>query len=348
MNESWKKFLSQSGAVFGNGLVRDFGDPADEQRATAGAGVICDLSQRGLIAIEGQDAFTFLQGQLTCDLNEISHSRSRLGAWCSPKGRVLVLFRAVQITNGVLLELPASQIKDTIKRLRMYVLRSRVSLKDVSDEFVRVGLAGESATELLENRYGSAPRSPDDAVAVGDDRLICLHGVAPRYEFIGDSAHAADLWRAAAGMLTPAGAKAWTLLEILAGVPEIGQGDEHLPQMINLDLLDGVSFNKGCFVGQEIIARTHHLGRLKRRMYLISADVTERVDPDAPILAAASGSEAAGQIVSSARRADGNGIIALAVLRIDAARTSDLRLANADGPRVQLLKLPYSIPDLEQ
>ena len=340
--------MSQSGAVFGNGLVQNFGDPDAEQLAAADAGIICDLGQRGLIAIEGQDAFTFLQGQLTCDMKEISHSRSRLAAWCSPKGRVLVLFRVVHITTGVVLELPASQMEETINRLRMYVLRSRVSLKDVSDDFVRIGLAGESATELLESRYGSAPQSPDDVVAAGNDRLIRLHGVTPRYKFIGDSAHAADLWRAAAGMLTPAGAQAWTLLEILAGVPEIRQSDEHLPQMINLDLLDGVSFNKGCFVGQEIIARTHHLGRLKRRMYLVCADVTERVDPGAPILAAASGFEAAGQIVSSARRADGNGVIALAVLRIDAAKTGDLRLANADGPRVQLLELPYSIPDLEQ
>lgn len=348
LNESWNKFLSESGAVFANGRVQDFGDPAAEQRAAAGAGVICDLSQHGLIAIEGQDAFTFLQGQLTCDMNEISPSRSRLGAWCSPKGRVLVLFRVVHLTNGMLLQLPASQIEETIKRLRMYVLRSRVSLKDVSDEFVRIGLTGESATKLLQSRYGSAPRSPDDVVAMGNDRLIRLHGVAPRYQFIGESAHAADLWRAAAGTLTPAGAQAWTLLEILAGVPEIGQSDQHLPQMINLDLLDAVSFNKGCFVGQEIIARTHHLGRLKRRMYLLSADVTEGVEPGAPILAAASGSEAAGQIVSSARRVDGNGVIALAVLRIDAAKSGDLRFANANGPRVQLLELPYSIPDLQQ
>lgn len=340
--------MSQSGAHFANGWVQDFGDPAAEQLAAAGAGVVCDLSQRGLIAIDGQDAFTFLQGQLTCDMNEISNSRSRLGAWCSPKGRVLVLFRVVHLSNGVLLELPASQIEPTIRRLRMYVLRSRVSLREVSDEFVRIGLAGDSATKLLESRYGSAPPSPDDVVASGDDRLIRLHGVAPRYEFIGNSAHAADLWRAAAAMLTPAGARAWTLLEILAGVPEIGQSDQHLPQMINLDLLNGLSFNKGCFVGQEIIARTQNLGRLKRRMYLLSADATQSVDPGVPILAAASGSEAAGQIVSSARRADGNGVIALAVLRIDAARTGDLRLAAADGSRVQLLKLPYSIPDLKQ
>ncbi len=340
--------MSQSGAIFANGWVQDFGDPSAEQLAAAGAGVICDLSQRGLIAVQGQDAFTFLQGQLTCDMNEISPSRSRLGAWCSPKGRVLVLFRVVHLSDGALLELPASQIEQTIKRLRMYVLRSRVSLKDVSDDFIRIGLAGESATKLLQSRYGSAPRSPDDVAAAGDDRLICLHGAAPRYEFIGHSDHAEDLWRAAAGMLTPAGAQAWTLLQILAGVPEIRQSDEHLPQMINLDLLDGVSFNKGCFVGQEIIARTHHLGRLKRRMYLLSTEVTERVDPGAPILAAASGSEAAGHVVSSARRADRNGVIALAVLRIDAAKTSDLRLANADGPRMQLLKLPYSVPGLEQ
>lgn len=348
MNEFWKKFLSESGAVFANGLVQDFGDPAAEQLAAAGTGVICDLSQRGLILVEGDDAITFLQGQLTCDMTEISHRQSRVGAWCSPKGRVLVLFRAVHTTSGVLLELPASQMEATLKRLRMYVLRSRVLLKDVSDDSVRVGLAGESSTALLESRYGSLPRSPDEVAAAGNGRLIRLRGVVPRYQFIGNAAEAVDLWRGAAGMLTPAGVQAWTLLDILAGVPEISQSDEHLPQMINLDLLDGVSFSKGCYVGQEIIARTQHLGRLKRRMYLVSAGVHEGAVPGSPILAPASGSEVAGQILSSARRADGNGVIALAVLRIDAAKSGDLRLASVEGPRVQLLQLPYSMPDLER
>ncbi len=344
MNRSWKQFLSDFGAEFDKGVVKNFGDPLAEGRASSSAGVICDLSHRGLIAVEGEEAFTFLQGQLTCDLNEVTPTRSRLGAWCSPKGRVLALFRVVHTESGVLLQLPASQIESTLSRLRMYVLRARVSLKEVSDELVRVGLAGDSAEGVIERLSGSALGAPDEVAAVGGGHLIRLHGSVPRYQFIGDPNGAKNLWRAAVETLTPAGQHIWSLLEILSGVPEITQSDEHLPQMINLDILKGLSFKKGCYVGQEIIARTHYLGRLKRRMYLIAAGSGDCPLPGASVVSATAGSEA-GQIVTSARRSEANGFVALAVLRIDAAEAGALHLGSADGPRVELLSLPYSIGD---
>lgn len=344
MNRFWRKFLSQQGAVFDDGVVNNFGDPLAEKRAASSAGVICDLSHRGLIAVEGDDAFTFLQGQLTCDLNDVTMARSRLAAWCSPRGRVLMLARVVRAQGGFLLELPASQLQEILRRLRMYVLRARVSLKDVSDEFIRVGLGGDSAIQVIEKLYGSAPGSADEVASAGDARLIRLHGSMPRYQFTGDPDGAEKLWRAAAQTLTPAGVQIWSLLEIYAGVPEVTQGDEHLPQMINLDLLEGLSFSKGCYVGQEIIARTHHLGRLKRRMYLIGAGAGQSPPPGAPIIDAAAGSEA-GQIVSSAPVGEADGFAALAVLRIDAAATGTLHLGSAAGPRIELMDLPYPIGD---
>lgn len=324
--------------------VKNFGDPSAERLAASSTGVICDLSHRGLIAVEGDDAFTFLQGQLTCDLNEVTSARSRLAAWCSPKGRVLMLSRVVRARDGFLLELPASQLEAMLRRMSMYVLRARVSLKDVSDELVRVGLSGDSATQVIEQLYGYAPRSADEVVTVEDSQLIRLHGSVPRYQFIGDPDGAEKLWRTAATTLTPAGARTWSLLEILAGVPEITQGDEHLPQMINLDLLDGLSFEKGCYVGQEIIARTHHLGRLKRRMYLIRAGADHIPPPGAPVVDTASGNEA-GQIVSSAPLGEADGFAALAVLRIDAAAAGSLHLESAAGPRIALMDLPYPVGD---
>ncbi len=339
MNSSWKQFLSQSGAAFDSGAVVHFQDPAAEARAASGGGVICDLSHRGLIAVSGEDAFTFLQGQLSCDLNEVSPSRSRLAAWCSSKGRVLTLFRVIHADDGVLLELPASQIETALKRLKMYVLRARVSLDDVSDEFIRLGLAGKNAGDALEEKFAPLPQAADDAVVADDSRLIRLHGDPPRFQFIGDPERARALWRSAAETLTPAGIEVWALLEILAGVPELTDADQHLPQMLNLDLLAGVSFKKGCYVGQEIVARTHHLGRLKRRMYLIAA-AGERPAAGAALVNAEDGSEA-GRIVSSAPRADGDGFAALAVLRIDAAESSELCLSAADGPKVELLPMPY-------
>ncbi len=342
MNPSWKKFLSQQGARFADRAVADFGDPAAERRAALGAGVICDLSHRALIAVEGEDAFSFLQGQLTCDMNGISAERSRLAAWCSPKGRVLALFRCLRSDSGFLLELPEAQLESTLRRLNMYVLRARVSLESVSDHFAQLGLAGESAPAVLAKRYGPAPQSPDQVATTGDARIIRLRGDPPRFQFIGAPAEAQALWESAADMLTPAGFATWSLLNILAGVPEVVGGDEHLPQMINLDVLEGLSFTKGCFVGQEIIARTHHLGRLKRRMYLIASADGEPPAPGAPVVEAPGGSEA-GSIVSSAPRGESNGFAALAVLRIDAAKSGALRLGSASGPSFELLELPYAV-----
>lgn len=319
-----------------------FGDPAAERRAALGTGVICDLSHRALIAVEGEDAFSFLQGQLTCDMNEVSTERSRLAAWCSPKGRVLALFRSLRSESGFLLELPAHQLESTLRRLNMYVLRARVSLKPVSDHFVQVGLAGESAPEVLAKRYGPAPQVPDQVATTGSTRIIRLRGDPPRFQFIGAPAEAKALWESAAGVLTPAGFATWSLLNILAGVPEAAGGDEHLPQMINLDVLKGLSFTKGCYVGQEIIARTHHLGRLKRRMYLIASADGDPPAPGAPVVEAPGGSEAGG-IVSSAPRGESGGFAALAVLRIDAAESGALRLGSASGPSIELLELPYAV-----
>lgn len=344
LDPCWKSFLSRYGATIDHGAVMDFGHPLAERRAASGAGVICDLSHHGLIVVEGEDTFTFLQGQLTCDLSQVTQSCSRLAAWCSPKGRVLALFRVFRSGNGILLQLPAPQLETTMARLRMYVLRARVSLGDVSDEFVRIGLCGDSATGVIENLLGSAPSAPDEMIPFGDSRVVRLHGNVPRYQFIGERTAAQELWRAAAEKLRPAGQQVWSLLEILAGVPEITQGNAHLPQMLNLDVLGGLSFEKGCYVGQEIIARTHHLGTLKRRMRLIDGRAPECPSPGTPVVDATAGSEA-GEIVSSAPRGERDEFAALTVLRIDAAKTGALRLGSTDGPRLALLDLPYSVGD---
>jgi folate-binding protein YgfZ len=340
----WKEFLSGCGANFDDGVVKDFGDPLAEERALSSAGVICDLSHRGLIAVTGDEAFTFLQGQLTCDLAEVNPTRSRLAAWCTPKGRVLVLFRVFHLDSGFLLELPGSLTEATLRRLRLYVLRAQVSLEDVSEDSVRLGLAGDSARVLIESRYGSAPRFPDAVATSGGVRLIRLHGAVPRYQFIGDTDGAEVLWRAATQSLAPVGQALWSRLEISAGVPEIMQGDQYLPQMINLDALGGLSFKKGCYVGQEIIARSRYLGRLKRRMYLIGAGVGDPPPPGAAVVDATAGPPA-GEVVSSGGRGQAGGFSALAVLRIDAAKSGVLHLGSTDGPRLELLDLPYPVGD---
>ena len=344
MNEDWKKFIVESGGRIADGAVDSFGDADAELRASVNGGVISDLSQFGLIAVRGADARSFLQGQLSSDLDAVDESRSQLGAWCSPKGRVLALFRIMQWKDTFLLKLPAPLVEPTLKRLRMYVLRARVELEDVSEHFVRLGLSGEAAAGILNDCFGEAPALPDQVRAADDSLLVRLSGETPRYEVICGVDEAGQCWRSAVPSLTPAGAAPWSLLGILAGVPEVTIADEYLPQMLNLDALDGVSFNKGCYVGQEIVARTQHLGRLKRRLYRLQVDTGEAPAAGASLYEASLGqtAAAAGQLINVCRHPDG-GFAALAVIRIDAVGKTALRLGAVDGPAAEILPLPYSV-----
>jgi folate-binding protein YgfZ len=257
---------------------------------------------------------------------------------------VLALFRVMQRQDAILLKLPAPLVEPILKRLRMYVLRARVELEDVSELFVRLGLSGEAAAGILDNCFGETPASPGQVIAADDSLLVCLSGETPRYEMICGVDEAARCWRSAVPPLTPAGAAPWSLLGILAGIPEVTIADEFLPQMLNLDALDGVSFNKGCYVGQEIVARTQHLGRLKRRLYRLHVDTDDAPAAGASLYEANLGqtTEAAGQLINVCRHPDG-GFAALAVIRIDAVGKTPLRLGALDGPAAEILPLPYPV-----
>jgi len=344
VNEDWRKFILKSGGRITDGTVDSFGDAGAELQASVDAGVVSDLSQYGLIAVRGADARSFLQGQLSSDLGAVEASHSQLGAWCSPKGRVLVLLRIMQYKDAILLKLPAPLVESTMKRLRMYVLRSQVELEDVSDHFVRLGLSGAAAAGILNGCLGETPTSPDQVTAADDSLLVRLAGETPRYVAICRVDTARQCWQSAVPPLTPVGAAPWSLLGILAGVPEVYVGDEFLPQMLNLDALDGVSFTKGCYVGQEIVARTHYLGRLKRRLYRLHVDTNEAPATGASLYETgiAQSAEAAGQLINAGRHPDG-GFAALAVIRIDAVGKSALRLGAVDGPAVEILPLPYPV-----
>jgi folate-binding protein YgfZ len=344
VNEDWKKFILKSGGRITDGTVDSFGDAGAELRASVDAGIISDLSQFGLIAVRGADARSFLQGQLTSDLDSVDEWRSQLGAWCSPKGRVLVLFRVMERKDAILLKLPASLVEPTLERLRMYVLRAQVELEDVSDHFVRLGVSGEAAAGILDGCFGETPTSPGQVTAADDSLLVRLSGETPRYEVICGVDKARQCWQNAVRPLTPAGAAPWSLLGILAGIPEVYVADEFLPQMLNLDALDAVSFNKGCYVGQEIVARTQHLGRLKRRLYRLRVDTDDAPATGASLYEAgfAQTAEAAGQLINVCLHPDG-GSAALAVIRIDAVGKTALRLGAVDGPAVEILPLPYPV-----
>lgn len=345
----WQRRLVDHGGVLREGRIEHFGALGEDLRAALSSTVVCDLSHYTLLEISGADANDFLQGQLTNDVRQLQPDRSVLSAYCEHKGRMLALFRLWPWQEGVRAALPAELCDETLKRIRMFVMRSQVQIRDVSDEVARFGIAGPGAATLLGGQVGAVPGSANHFVDHGTTRITRLPGEHARFELHLPATEADTLWSGLIAKADPVGATAWDLLTIRAVQPEVVAATRALftPQMLNLDVLNGVSFNKGCYTGQEIVARTQFLGTIKRRMYPghVTAGAmppagAELIDPDS-----ASG-QATGRIVLSAPSPDG-GYEILAMARISARETGRLRVADAEQAIVELRDPPYSLEQIK-
>ncbi|HEY7944443.1 MAG TPA: folate-binding protein [Casimicrobiaceae bacterium] len=342
MNSSWSDFLVSRGASFDLGAVASFGAPAEELAAASDAAVVCDLSPSAVLQVAGPDATVFLQGQFTNDVAVLAPDAAEYGAWCSPKGRMLVNFLIRRSGEASYeLVLPASLCDTIAKRLRMFVLRSRVTVSDASSATVRLGVGGPGASEAIRTALGSAPAVHRAAVH-GEAIIVALPG--PRYVVAAGPDGASACWTRLAHAARPAGFATWRWLTIRAGIPVINPAtaDLFVPQAVNWDALGGISFQKGCYAGQEIVARTQYLGRLKERLALAHLDAAPP-EPGARLYSTAFGEQACGTIVDAAH-APGGGSDALAVLQIAASESGDVRLGASAGSPLRLLALPYALP----
>ena len=275
----WREYLRSGGAhpVPKHGPPPEFA--AREAEAALHGDVIADLSHRGVIAVSGPDTRTLLQGQFTNDIENVDETRTQLSAWCSIKGRVIALFRIWLRDEVHCLELPA-ELRDTIMaRLRMYVLRARATVADASEDSIRFGVSGSRVAEALAGEVGPLPAQPDLACRSRAYTVIRLRGVRPRFQVIAPFDDAVALWEHCRAHADPVAGPAWKLLDIRAGIASVpaSLSDHFLPQMLNLQSVNGMSFQKGCYAGQEIVARTQYLGRLKRRLCRAALDASERV-----------------------------------------------------------------------
>ena len=311
-------------------------------RAARDAAVVCDLAALSVIAIEGPDAASFLQGQLSSDVNALTEDRCQLSTHNSPKGRMLanfVLWREPGPRYFALL--PGDLAESARKRLGMYVLRAKVTLRDASADTVRLGIGGPGAGNALRAALGVAP--PMFAVArAGAATVLGLPG--SRYCVIAAADGATAVREALHANAAPAPFAAWQWLTIRAGVPVVTAATQDLfvAQMANLDVLGGVDFRKGCYTGQEIIARMQYLGRLKERLFAFHA-VADAVPPGARLYSSAFPGQPCGTVVNAAAAPDG-GCDLTAVLQLAAAESGDVRLDAGDGPLLTPLPLPYALP----
>ena len=354
MNNDWKTFIEDNGAVINDGIVQHFGNPEREQQASVSGTVMTDLSHLGIIRARGNDATTFLQGQLSNDITQVDEQHCQISGYCNPQGRLLAIFQIFRYQDDYYLLLPSSLIQQTLERLKKYMLMSKLTLDDVSDDWVRIGVYGKKAEGLLQPLLGTLPEPEHSARINGE---ICTLSIAagpvPRYLVFGPVTAMQTLWDKLNTHVAPVGAKNWGWHDIQAGLPVVYPETigSFIPQMVNLDIFNGINFKKGCYTGQEIIARLHYRGTVKRRMFLahIARDGLDTPPLPGDILYHDQGEQegkAIGHIVRCQPSPDG-GFSLLAVIVIELARNGlpqgEIHWQSVTGPVLEPRPLPYTI-----
>lgn len=344
MNNEWEMFLLSNNAKLENNHVINFGLSIEEEQDAYSNIVIADLSHYSLIEASGDDVVDFLQGQLTNDIKLVTENVGQLGAYCNPKGRILANFRIFKRNDHYFLRLHSEITEATLKRLRMFVMRSKVKLLDSSNDLLRIGIAGDNATTKLATLFNNLPENADESLTENEMTIIKLPGILPRYEIHGQFEKVKDLWEQLQKDAVAIGENSWNLLTIRAAIPEIVSEtvEAFVPQMINLHAINGLSFTKGCYPGQEVVARMQYLGKLKRRLYIGTVKNNELPIPGQAIIGNDEKQEKAGQIVSASWTKD-KSVEFLAVLQIEKAENEELHIQSSDSPVIQLHELPYTL-----
>ena len=302
----------------------------------ADSAFFCPLTHEGVLAVRGSDAAKFLQGQLTCNLNSLSDTQASLGARCTQKGRMQSSFRILLQGDGVLLAMATELLEPQLADLKKYAVFSKSKLTDESAAWARFGLSNADQTLAA---LGLELPADTDCVA-RTDTLIAIRVSPNRAELWVPAEHAEAVRQQLASQLQQADLNDWLLGQIRAGIGQVMPQTRELfiPQMLNLQAVGGVSFKKGCYTGQEIVARMQYLGKLKRRLYRLSLSGAQLPEPGTPLFSPNHNS-AIGEVVIAAK-AD-QSIELLAVLQAEAAESGDVHVGTLEGPGLQLLDLPY-------
>jgi folate-binding protein YgfZ len=256
------------------------------------------LDKTATIRVEGDDRIQFLQGQLTQDINLISQDKALYAGFCNPKGRVLAFMLCYVAHESIHIQLDNSIKESILKKLKMYVLRSKVSLNLLEETFTSIGFVG---TKALVERNIQAPKNHLDIVQYQDVIIMRIGQDGERYQLMGEASKVNEFIKLNFSAYSTMSLDDWNNLNILDGIPDIYPTTQEafIPQSLNMDLIEGINFKKGCYTGQEIVARTHYLGKVKRRMYRAFIKSQVDLNPGDQILN--KNGEETGQLVRSAK-----------------------------------------------
>ena len=312
---------------------------------------LCALTHLGIIDAQGADATVFLQGQLTQDVALLAPGSSTLAAYCSAKGRMLASFWVYKVEeNHFLLLCSQDLLAATLKRFQMYVLRAKLKLRDVSSEFFTFGLLENSSNSSI-NLVTNNPHKTLGVLAIeilkvlGQRRAILLESHTEQVDPVLQPTLSPHIW-------------AWT--EVMAAVATVTQpvAEAFVPQMLNYESVGGVSFKKGCYPGQEVVARSQFRGTLKRRAYLVESNAPMAVGQE--VFSPLNSDQACGTVVQAAPRPPELELVqgqagnaesavgrwnAIVSMQVAAAQAGGLTLASATGATLALLPLPYALLD---
>jgi len=298
--------------------------------------ILANLSHMGLIRVVGEQGRSFIHGQVTTDISSLAADQWRWGAHCDPKGKMLASFRTFAIQDALFMLMPRDAIEVDLPQLQKYAVFSKATLSNASAEWTLLGVAGEQASQFVSEHFGEVTQEltlvEQGAILKDADRFILVLTPEAANALVAEH--------------TVFDASAWQALEIVAGYPNItaSHASQYVPQMCNLQAVNGISFNKGCYMGQETIARMKYRGGNKRALYILRGHTDQQISLESGLeIAMEEGFRRGGQIIEFVQR--GNQVLLTAVLANDAENTAKLRFADDEESSLTIQALPYSLDE---
>ena len=320
--------------------------------ATLQEGYITLIKDQSLILANGEDAATFLHNQLSNDIEKLAKDKMIYAAFCTPKGRMQASLQVWKNADCIVLQCASSLQPAFQKRLQMFIMRSKAKLEDVTESHYLFGIGGKNADSFLQNLFTTLPSKPFDKVDSANGSLIKMHDAFEhaRYQWMIGKEQFAQL-QLSTPNLTIVDASVWQLADILAGIPQVVEKTKEafVPQMINFELIGGVNFKKGCYPGQEIVARSQYLGKFKRRMAIASVDTidTTEIEVGMEVYSDNDSTQPCGMIVNASSYF-GTGSVCLVEMKLADQEQGKVHLGKPEGALLNFLPLPYAYLDITE
>ncbi|WP_434930562.1 tRNA-modifying protein YgfZ [Shewanella sp. HL-SH5] len=300
--------------------------------------MLANLNHLGLIEVTGEQGRSFIHGQVTTDITSLTADQWRWGAHCDAKGKMLASFRAFALQDSLFMLMPTSALAIDLPQLKKYSVFSKAELVDASANWQLIGIAGSDANTFVKQHFAEVSPETASEVTVVDGGLLLKDG--QRFIAMLSPEKAQTLY----ANQTLYSAAAWQALEIKAGYPNIPgvHANQYVPQMCNVQSINGISFTKGCYMGQETIARMKYRGGNKRALYILSGTSSQTLTEETALeIALEGGYRRGGAIIEFVQQ--GDQVLLTAVLANDTEADATLRIAGDEESALTIMPLPYSL-----